>query len=98
MAGPKGAGRDEKNIAWWQARASENSDGHKHRAAGKKLTSDTSVNFDPPKVPFTGEQKLRSTSAPRRGKGDDPRAEAKSQMHQRFESSYLAGVRRTTGG
>ncbi len=78
----RGAGRDKANIERWQERATENSDGHKHRAKSGAMT-----------LPDTGEVRLHDTSE--RHIPADPRARAKSDPNFVGSSKYMPGVRRS---
>jgi hypothetical protein len=85
MKGPHGSGRDEKNIAYWSNRASENSDGADHRG------------YDGPmKLPSTGKRtELRDTAtAPREARKADARMVAKADTNTTGDSPYLRGIRR----
>ena len=79
-----GPGRDEKNLAYWSARATENSDGADHRASDgpmvlpstKQTVRDTAMR---PKV-------ARKVDAAMAGKGDHNNVGSKG--------DYMPGVRR----
>jgi hypothetical protein len=90
MSGPAGAST-EKSISYWSARASENSGAP--RAKGKMSTNGrTERDLDLPRVPATGEVKLRDAAAKPSRKGD-PRETAKSDLNH-VGGSYMPRVRR----
>ena len=62
MCGPHGASSGKSNLDYWSKRASENSDGHKHRASGKENPSATEKETDPPRLPPDREMKDRDSS------------------------------------
>jgi hypothetical protein len=84
LHGPQGAGRDEKNIRFWQARAEENSQ-LAPRATDKAMA-----------LPSTNRQMgLRSTkSAPRTDAAIDARMRGKNDLNHEG-SDYMKSIRRT---
>ena len=73
-----------KNLPGWSKRAEDNSQ-IAPRAKGGKMD-----------LPSTGGNvKLRTTSSPPKGAGDDPYKRAKADMNSTGESMYMRDVRRS---
>jgi hypothetical protein len=97
--GPRGAGRDMRNLDYWAERATENSDGHKHRAlSGKVRLTDTVGRGVPPDA-----QRVADRFTPNenrkpyyRNEGPKMREKGKRDPNHIDESDYMPGVRRTT--
>jgi hypothetical protein len=80
-----GASRDQANINRWSGRASENSDGRKHRAKSGEI-----------ELPNTNVE-LHSTAAPpRRDRKVDAHMAGKRDQNFVGSSDYMPGVRRYT--
>jgi hypothetical protein len=92
--GPSGASRDRANLDHYANRASENSQ-TAARATGKVSTNGKPTpGLDPPRVPSTGEVKLRDTSMQPKVSRGDARQTAKSDLNFVGSGSYLPKVRR----
>ena len=81
--GPQGAGRDQKNIDAWSARATANSQIAPRASDG------------PMKLPSTGKQTVRDTSmAPKAARKIDARSAAKSDLNYAGTGPFMKSIRR----
>jgi hypothetical protein len=95
MQGPKGPGRDERNLAYWANRASENSDSHLHRAKGDAATNGVPTrDLDLPKLPSTAEHPAKARYWPNEGPKMRKAAKA-DRNHVASDDNYLPNVRRS---
>jgi hypothetical protein len=97
--GPKGAGRDLRNLAYWSERAHINSDSHEPRAmSGEVRLTDTVGRGVPDDA-----RAVKSRSTPNkntkpyyRNEGPKMREKGKADPNHLDEQDYMPGVRRTT--
>ena len=83
MRGPHGAGRDEKNLRYWQDRATANSEIGPRASAG------------PMKLPSTGVNARDTEMKPYRSRSvDNAMKEAKADLNDEGGSAYMRGIRR----
>jgi hypothetical protein len=83
--GPRGAGRDMRNIDYWVGRAHEHSDSYKHRASGSHTVE----------LPNTGIHNHDTHSWA--NEGPEMRERAKRDLNFSGNTSYMRTVRRIQG-
>jgi hypothetical protein len=98
MEGPKGASRDLRNLDYWSARASENSNiWHRAKSGPVELTDTTGMGLPDgaKKVPSGFTPNDGGGAKPCRDEGEKMRKKALRDLNHTGESDYMPGVRRS---